>query len=260
MSSSVRKLIRYKDIILYRTAAGIKSEARQNYLGYLWFLFEPMLSAAVLYLALTKITGQKGPEYIAFLLLGLIAWQWFESAIAAASMSIREKYGTLIQFNLPKYLFPVVTVLINTWKFAVAFLVILCLMPWLGFPPNWRYLELPVIMFVQLLLIVGLAIPIALTLTFFSDLRAIVSSAFRLRFYLSGVFFKPELVPPELRRWFFANPMADLIDSYRQVVLDDAAPNGRHLAYAASVAIVLLAVGAIYHRLVDKRILKQIRA
>jgi lipopolysaccharide transport system permease protein len=258
MADSIGKINRYKDIVFYRTVAGIKSEARQNYLGYLWFMLEPLLSTAVFYLALTKITGSRGPEYIAFLLLGTLSWQWFESSVSMAASSIREKYSTLIQFDLPKFIFPAVSVLINTWKFFVTYAVLLALMPLLGYTPGWRYLELVPVLLIQLLLILGLSFPLALVITLSNDLKVIMGSTFRLMFFLSGIIFQASSVPESLQPAFYSNPMAVLVESCREIVLHDRTPNLPRLAYATGVAVVLLAGGMVLHQFLDKRILKMI--
>jgi lipopolysaccharide transport system permease protein len=258
MVDKIGKLNRYKNIVFYRTIAGIKSEARQNYLGYLWFMLEPLLSTAVFYFALTQITGRGGPDYVAFLLLGTLSWQWFEGSVTASASSIREKYATLIQFDLPKFIFPMVTVLVNSWKFFVTYAVLLALMPLLGLTPNWRYLELVPVLLIQLGFILGLAFPLALFVTISNDLRVIMASTFRLMFFLSGIIFKASSVPASLQTVFYANPMAVLVESCRDIVLRNQTPSLHHLAYAAGVALVLLAGGLLLLRAMDKRILKMI--
>ena len=255
---TLRKFARYRDIVLYRTVAGIKSEARQNYLGYLWFLLEPVLSTAVLYLAFTKISGLRGPDYIAFLLTGLIAWQWFESSIMVASGSLREKYATLLQFNLPKFIFPAVAVLINTWKFAVSYLVILVALPLLGFFPGVNYLALPLLMLLQLALILGVAVAVALLVALSNDLRLVTGTVLRLQFFMSGIFFDSSKVPDALRAAFYANPMAVLIESYRDVVLHNRPPDAAHLLMVVGLTALWLAIAAVLHHRLDKRIVKLI--
>ena len=258
MVDQISKFNRYKDIVFYRTLAGIKSEARQNYLGYLWFMLEPLLSTAVFYFALTQITGRGGPDYVAFLLLGTLSWQWFEGSVTGAASSIREKYATLIQFDLPKFIFPMVTVLVNSWKFFVTYAVLLALMPLLGVVPGWRYLELVPVLLIQLVFILGLSFPLALWITISNDLKVIMGSTFRLMFFLSGIIFNSKNVPANLHRVFYANPMAVLVESCRDIVLHDQTPNLHRLAYAAGISLALLVGGMLQLRFMDKRILKMI--
>ncbi|MDR0902003.1 MAG: ABC transporter permease [Opitutaceae bacterium] len=247
---------RYKDIILYRTYAGIKSEGRRNYLGYLWFLLEPVLGTAVLYVAFTQITGRSGREYALFLIVGMIIWQWFESSVMLGSTAIKAKFGVLNQYDLPKYIFPVVSILVNTWKFACVFAVVLAAAALLGFPPNRHFVHLPLLLFVQLMLITGVTLPLSIGVTLMNDLLTVTSSVFRLLFFISGIFFPVSAVPESLLSFFFMNPMAVLIDSCRRVMLENRAPDFSLLGGAVVITAVLFLAGLLLHAHFDKKLLK----
>jgi len=251
-------LKRYLGIVLYRTVAGIKSEGRQNYLGYFWFLLEPALSTAVLYVVFTQIRVYNGgARYVAFLLIGMLTWNWFESSCIMGSLSIKMKFGVLNQYNLPKYIFPLVTILVNSWKFLWVFLVILIVSAVLGFPPNWHFFYLPVILMIQFLLIFGVTMPLSIGVTLANDLLTVASSVFRLMFFLSGIFFDSSIVPENLRSWFYANPMAVIIEAYRAVILDGGrAPDFSRLLEALVVSVVFLVAGLALHVHYDKKLLK----
>ncbi|MDR2429546.1 MAG: ABC transporter permease [Puniceicoccales bacterium] len=249
-------LKRHFDIIFYRTVAGIKSEGRQRYLGYLWFLLEPILSTAVFYLAYSQITGAKGARTILLILIGMILWQWFEGSIMVAAGSIKAKFHVLNQCNLPKYLFPMVSIAVHTWKFLCVSMVIFLLAALLGHPPNAYWLYLPILFILQLALIASIAMPIAIGVTLWTDLQIVVSSIFRMFFFLSGIFFEISSVPESLQRYFFWNPMAALIDSGRAIILRAEAPAWGHLTPAILLTLLMLLLGALLHAHYDKRILK----
>jgi lipopolysaccharide transport system permease protein len=256
MKMFVSTLQRYCGIILYRTIAGIKSEARQNYLGYLWFLLEPLLSTIVLYIAFSKITGKGGPEYVVFIILGLLTWQWFESSCMLGATAIKTKYGVLSQFNLPKYIFPIVSILVNTWKFLCVFVVMLIVAAILGYPPNGHFIHLPGLLLFQFLLIVGITLPLSIGATLMNDLLTVVISIFRLLFFLSGIFFDVSQVPEDLRTWFYVNPMAVFIEAYRAVVIYNQTPDFARLCEATLISVGFLLLGLLLHLHYDKKILK----
>lgn len=260
---ALSSFIRYKDIVLYRTQAGIKSEARQNYLGYVWFLLEPMISTAVLYFAWTQIQGSKGFEAILQILIGMVAWGWFESSVMMGANAIKAKFHVLNQFALPKYLFPVVTILVNSWKSMFVFGVLLAMAVFKGLL-GVHTLWLPLVMLIQFVLIVGLTLPISIAVTLMNDLNTVVSSLFRLMFFVSGLFFTAESVRkhaleqnnPGLYEAFTWNPMAVLIDAYRAVIQRGENPDFALLGRAGGIAIAFLMAGLALNAYYDKRILK----
>jgi lipopolysaccharide transport system permease protein len=252
----MRSFFRYKDIIYYRTLAGLKSEARKNYLGYVWFLLEPLMSTGVLYFAMSHVTGQRGAEAVLTILLGMITWQWFEGSVLLSSASISAKFHVHQQVALPKYLFPLVDIGSNAIRFAFAFGLVLTVCLLVGGGPSVALLWLPVLLGLQLALIIGLSLIVSLGVTLISDLRLLVQSAFRLLFFVSGIFFTAERVPAHLLPWFHANPMAVLIESYRSVILGRHAPDLAHLSTLTALTGVLLLTGGLLQAYFDKRLLK----
>lgn len=259
----LQQLSRYKDIVLYRTHASIKSEARQSYLGYVWFLLEPIMSTAVLYFAWSQISGSKGFAAILNILIGMVVWGWFESSVMGAAGSIKAKFHVLNQFNLPKWIFPVVTILVNSWKSLFVFLVVLAMAAAKGLL-TVHALWLPLLAVLQLALITGLALPISIAITLMHDLTTVISSVFRLLFFVSGLFFTVAQVKeqclkqntPGLFEAFLWNPVAVLIDSYRAVIQRGESPDFSLLCRVAVISAVLLFIGFAINVYFDKKILK----
>jgi len=249
---------RYRDIVWYRVLAGLKSEARQNFLGYVWFLLEPTLTTAIAYIIYSLIAPGGGPERIVMLLLGTLTWQWFESAVMMGSQGIKGKLHIMMHFPLPKYIFPLVGVFISTWKFLCIFVVLLVFCGFAGYPPNTSFIYLPLVLAAQLALIIGLALPLAIGVAYFNDLSTVTNSLFRLMMILSGAVFEANKVPAAALTWFYANPMAGLIESYRDIVLYHSPPSFAALFYALAWGLGLGAVGLLWCRHIDGTILKSI--
>lgn len=246
-------------IIFYRTLAGIKAESRQNYLGYFWYLLEPALATLVFYFAFAGLMG-RGLETVMFLLVGLTAWQWYEGSCLAAASAIKAKVHILQHFDLPKFIFPLVMILISTWKFLCVGLVIVVGYLVLGKNhwPAWSYLWLLPVLICQLVLIVSVSIPLAIAVAYFNDALALAASVFRVLYFLSGIFFSSSLVPRALLGAFYANPMAGLIEAYRAVLIERQPPNLYALLYAALVGGVQLGLGLLLSARVNRRLLKHV--
>ncbi|HVU38451.1 MAG TPA: ABC transporter permease [Opitutales bacterium] len=258
MHHRLQAFIRYRDIVWYRTLAGLKSEARQQFLGYIWLLLEPCITTAIVYVVYVFIFQTRGADQVVMLLVGTIVWQWFESSVMQGMGGIKAKLHIMIHFKLPKYIFPLVGILTNTWKFLCVFLVLLTFCAACGFPPNWHFLWLPLVLAAQLVLIIGLALPLAIAVTYFSDLTTVVSSIFRLLMFISGVFFTVTTVPPAARRYFYLNPMAGLIESYRYVIMWHQGPNLAALAYALCWGLSFGTLGLVWCSYIDGKILKRV--
>lgn len=254
----LQNLVRYKDIVWYRTLAQLKSESRQYYLGYIWFLLEPAIATAILYLVFGVILNNKSAEFVVFLVIGLTAWQWFEAGVNEGMMGLKAKLPILSQIPLPKYLFPLVQIFSATWKFAFVFIVVLLFAWGCGFAPNMHYPQLLLVLGAQLVLIIGITLPASVATAYMEDTMRVVQSVFRLLFYLSGIFFAADKVPDDLKTYFYLNPMAGLIENYRAIIMHDAAPSYGAILYAFSFGLVLSVVGVACCVYIDKRIMKSV--
>jgi ABC-type polysaccharide/polyol phosphate export permease len=71
--------------------------------------------------------------------------------------------------------------------------------------------------------------------------------------YLSPVIYPPSQVPESARPYYFLNPMAAIIDSYRRVLLLNQPPDWTYLGLAATIAFALLIFGYAYFKRAERR-------
>jgi len=82
------------------------------------------------------------------------------------------------------------------------------------------------------------------------DLKVAIDNGLMLLFFLSGVFFDINQVQEPVRSYLLLNPMAVLIDEYRNVLLAGSWPQPMRLLGPTVLALVLgLGALAILHRL-----------
>ncbi|MGH2578588.1 MAG: ABC transporter permease, partial [Actinomycetota bacterium] len=98
---------------------------------------------------------------------------------------------------------------------------------------------------VQFLFSGSLAYLLAALIPFIPDLRNFVDYGLRMLMFLSGVFFPAEHLPEGIRPWFYLNPMANLIESYREVLIHQRWPDFGALGLVALLSCAIV-VPAIY--------------
>jgi len=214
-------MFHYINLIQYKAWADLRSEARRYYISYLWWVIEPIIEMLIFYVVFGLLMKQNRPNYIPFLLIGLTTWKWFATTVQHAGNSILNSRSLIQQVNLPKTILPLIVVSTDTFKFVIVFAIILVYILLSGFSPGQAYLFLPLLLITQLVLITALGLFFSAIIPFAPDLDILVDNGLRFVFFLSGVFFDPSNLSPETRFWFFLNPMAFLIDSYRQILIHD---------------------------------------
>ena len=90
---------------------------------------------------------------------------------------------------------------------------------------------------IQLLLAIGLALPIATLSVFYYDVYHALPIALTTLFYLSPVFYPAQMVPAAARPYFFLNPIAGLLTLYQDVVYAGKMPDPMLLVGTAWAAV-----------------------
>lgn len=243
-------MLRQLDVIRYRVRAELRAEMDRAYFGLIWWIAEPILYMAVFYVVFSLLFKQRGGgDFVPFLLCGLIAWRWFDASVRNGANSIMTNAGLMNQVYLPKLVFPMITVAANSVKFFIILGLLLLFLLIYGVEPGTTWLALPALILIQGILILVCASLLALVVPFFPDLNILISNAMTLMLFLSGVFFSVQDLPVEAQTWFYLNPMAVVVESYRLVLIDHQWPEWHRLG---AVLAASAAVGLLVYRLANR--------
>lgn len=248
----MQEKVHYLELIFYKVYADLRSEASRTYVSCLWWLLEPLLYMAGFYFLFAVVLQIRTADFALFLLVGLVVWKWFASGVGHASGSILGNQGLMQQVYLPKIIFPLVVVATDTFKFLLVFMVLLALLLIRGSEPGVEWLALPLIVGVQLLLLSGFAVLAASITPIVPDIRFAIDNLLFLMMCISGVFFGRSDIPEKYRDVFDLNPMASLIQAYRDVLIGAKWPSFSALAAVAAMSAVLLFFACLVVRRYDR--------
>lgn len=236
----------------------------RSWLGYLWTVLDPLAMAMVYFVVFTKIlkARQTGFDpYILFLLVGLLAWQWFSQSMTETARALLSEAKLVRSTNLPRELWVVRVVIAKGIEFLFSLPVLLAffLYYWLRGDAelHWAVLLFPVGMAMQFLLIIGLGLILAPVTTLVTDTSRVVRIALRMGFYATPVLYSIHNAPPSLRLALAFNPMTGITELYRAGFWADQI-QVLPIVVGAILTVVLLTLGlVVFHRL-ERAILKEI--
>lgn len=230
------------ELILYKAYTDLKAEAARSYLGLLWWIFEPILYLCAFYVLFVLVLQRDGPDFVPFFLCGAVVWKWFDSGIKGGSHSISVHRGLLQQVYVPKYIFPVIAVLGSTARFMPVFLIFMIFLLGYGLHAQATWLAAPLVILTQFCLVIALAMLAGAITPFLPDLKVAIDHGMMLLFFISGVFFNINEVEEPLKGYLLLNPMAGLIDEYRNVMIRGVWPD---VTYLSIILLASLAVGGL---------------
>ncbi len=222
----------------------LRADAAKYFLGYIWWILEPLLFVAVFYVVFELILDSGRADFLVFLMCGKLVFIWFSKSVNQAANSITANKGLIGRINVTKTLFPLAVIQEGMYRQITVFLLLFCFLAFKGYPPTqaWFYL-LPVI-FVNYLMIVACSYIGACLVCVMRDFSMVISLSMTFLMFTSGVFWDARALgdPQKTELVLAVNPLAFIIDAYRQVLLHAAAPDWLHLLQIACGAIVLLVV------------------
>jgi len=231
-------MLAYLELILYKTYADLKAETERTYLGFLWWIFEPILFMSVFYFVFGVLQKQPVPNFVAFLLVGLVTWEWFKACVSHGSSVIYGQYGLMQHIHLPKILFPIILILTDSFKFLFVFSLLLIYLWTAGFSINIAYLSLPAVLFTELLFTMAITFLVSAIVPFVPDLRFVIDNLLTAVFMISGVFSSAAQMTEGVQFYFYLNPMANLIEDYRKILLHGEFPDWSGLMIINAVALI----------------------
>jgi len=255
------ELWRYRELIANLTVRDLKARYKNSVLGIGWSLFNPLLMMLVFTLVYTVMLGQSNRhDYPAFILSGLLPWNFFSASIMGSTFSIVGNAHLIKKVYFPREVLPISILFSNLVNFLIALPVYMVLALLLGGQLTGWVLLLPVVIVVHLIFTLGVAFILSAINVFYRDVQQIMDVIVLAWFFLTPVIWDVSLLPvsktvlgidlPIQRLTYILNPMASIIAAYRDL-LYYGRPIGADffLRTAVTAAIGLLIGFAVFHRL-----------
>jgi len=245
MLDELRELWRFRYLLQMLVARELKIRYKNSVLGFAWSIVPPVLSVLVLTFLMRGMLGRDVPNYSAYLLCGIISWNFFSIAVLDSSQSLLVNYGVIKKIYMPREVIPIAIVISNFVHFMlgwavyfVAFFVILPLAVRLHFmdqggtPLQSNIIWFPLIVCAELLLVTGCCLWTAALNMFYEDVKFILQTVFGLVYFVFPILVTADVIrytrPISTHPWLFnlymLNPVAAMITAFRSSLLQPAQP------------------------------------
>lgn len=235
---------------------GIKLKYRRSYLGIIWSLLEPILSTAVLTIVFGILFANNNPTFPMYILCGRLLYTFFSQSTKAASKSIRSNAGMIRKVYVPKYLYPLSSVLYNYVIFAISLLVLILLGFYCRIQPGLRLFALVIPLFLIFCMAYGVGLILATINVFFRDVEYIWDVVLMIVMYTCAIFYYPERLMKSGFDWILKyNPLYGTIQNFRNIILGDPIDQSL-MIYGMIFSIGVLVIGNLmFYKNQDKFIL-----
>ncbi|MDR1734371.1 MAG: ABC transporter permease [Oscillospiraceae bacterium] len=251
-----KELYDYRFLLREIAAKNIKIQYRNSVLGVLWTFVQPLLTTLVLVIIFGKIFGRDDPDlvnYPIYLLSGRLLYEFYSKATKRAMRSVTLSASVINKVKVPKYAYPIASVLS---EFVTGLISLLVLVGFMVFyivandhPPHiTKYAFLS---FVPLVILFFLCIGVGLILStlavFFKDVEYLYDVFTMLLFYATPIFYAPKALGTGARitRLLEFNPLYSVVDMFRDCVLRGQLMDGGEVLYASLFALGTVVLGGL---------------
>ena len=222
-----RDLWDYRELFLILAWRDVAVRYKQTVIGVAWAVIRPFLTMViftVVFSRIAKLPSEGAAPYPLMVFAGMLPWFLFSTILGEASNSLVANSSLVGKVYFPRIIIPVSSALVAVVDFAINLVLMLGMMVWYGYFPDWR------IAFMPLLVVLGIAASLGpgLLLTAlnvkYRDFRYVIPFILQFGLYLSPVGFSSAVVPADWRFWYSLNPMVGVIDGFRWSVLGGSSP------------------------------------
>jgi lipopolysaccharide transport system permease protein len=238
-----RRLTYLRDLLREMVARDMKLRYKRSILGIAWSLLNPLIQMLVFIFLFRRVMPLDIPNYPSFVFTGVLAWNWFQTALFLATGAITDSRELIRRPGFPTTILPVVTVTTHLIHFLLALPVLLLFLLLGGGRLTSAILMLPLVIVLQFLLILGLGYLVATVHVTFRDTQHLLGVFFMLLFYLTPVFYDASIIPARYQTFYRLNPMFHLITAYRVILIQGDLPDLRALLALGVLVGVLLWLG-----------------
>lgn len=222
---------------------------RGSALGLVWAVLTPLALIAVFTFVFAGVFNARFTregsawDYALYLFCGLLPWTAFQESLQQSAGVVVAHANLVKRVVFPLETLPVAQALaaLAGQLFGTAALLVATLV--VRGELHATTLWLPVLLVPQLLLTLGASWLVASLGVFLRDTAQALSLLLMVWMYLTPVIYPESVVPERYRALLSANPFTHLVRSYRNCLLEGAAPDWPGLGYFTLVAVITFVLG-----------------
>ena len=239
-------IYRYRDLLRNLVSRDVRLRYKNSILGFFWSLLNPLLIMTVFTLVFQVFLGNPRKDFYVFLLCALLPWNWCITSVTGSVNAVVANANLVLKVFFPRELLPISIVLSNLVNFLLALIVyaVFAMIAHLALGPS--LILLPVLILNEFLFIAGLALMLSALNVFFRDVGVILEAVTLAWFFLTPIFYDVgEVQPQHVSLFYWLNPMASLVESYRMILYRGGWPDPLFLLRTFVTGLVVFIIGYV---------------
>lgn len=238
-----KELYQYRELLKTNVKKDIRGKYKASFLGILWSFVNPLLQVLVYAIVFPYIMRIKTPNYLIFLITGIIPWTWFSTSISTGSGVFVYNSNLIKKVYFPREILPISNVTSGMINFLISCIIILAFVILGGLGVTWHLAFLPLIVIVQYIFTLAFVLLISAFNVYIRDVEYIVAFILNMAFYATPILFSATMFDGSpLSMVFKLNPMAHIIGAYRDIFYSHQIPQIKAILILGAIGLVFLVI------------------
>jgi lipopolysaccharide transport system permease protein len=273
--NTLADLSRSRDLLVNLTLRELRGKYKRSVLGWSWSLLNPLATMIIFSLVfglLLKVPFTVGDpsglhNYPAFLLCGLLAWNFVSNIMNSSMLALLGNAGLIKKVFFPREVLVFATVAALGWSFIIEIAVLAVYLMILGnMVLPWLF-GVIVLMVLLTMFATGIGLIVSVLNVYFRDLQYLIGIFLQLWFYATPIIYSVERVPwiyhvgqyaIPARTIYSINPMVGFVGAFRALLYDLRFPAWSQLGYITVWSVALLAIGFAVFRKFEPRLAEEL--
>ena len=246
--NAVAAVQKYRFLIRQLVSRDFKTKYKRSVLGMFWSLLNPLLTMFVQYFVFSTIFKSDIPNYPAYLLIGIVTFNFFTEASGMALSSIVGNASLITKVYMPKYIYPLTRVMSSVVNLGISLipLVLVSLVTGVQFKKS---AILSLFFFCCVIIFsLGVGLLLSAAMVFFRDTQFLWGVLSMIWMYMTPIFYPESILPEDFRFILRVNPMYHFLKDIRLCILNGISPEPSVYVQCMLMALGALLIGALVFR------------
>ena len=242
----LRQAYNYRYLISQLLRRDIVTRYKRSFLGIGWTMLNPLGTMIVLSIAFSQVFKMT-EGYPAYVLSGLMAWNFFSQTTYASMVNLVWGGGLLKRIYMPRTSFALAAIgtgMVNTLLTIIPMIIVMLV---LGVPVKSTIFFTPIPLLLLALFSLGFGLILSTLAVYFPDVAEMYQIVLTAWMYLTPVIYPEEILPENILFIISTfNPMYSLMKLFRIPIFYGRLPTFEEFLLPALIALVVFIIGWLF--------------
>ena len=250
---------KYRFLLKTLVKRDFKIKYKGSVLGVIWSFLNPLVMMLVYFFVFSTIFRSNTPNFAVYLMTGVVMYNYCSDATTLGMQAIVGNAGLITKVYLPKYIYPLSKTISSSINLVISTVALFVVMTFTGAPVLESLMRLPILIFLEILLLMfcsGLGMLLSCCLVFFRDIQFLWSVFLTIWNFVTPIFYTESIIPERFLGIYHLNPLYHFVTAARSITLQGRAPMPAELLWCTVAAVASLGIGAwVFRRHQDRFVL-----